>query len=856
MWKNYGVARNSTVQKAVCKDKENVLAIGSNAGNYKDPNWYQKTWTSSVVSLPISNQPDTVGQNSYLSMGGRCLYCGPDNNFIQYNIELNSPVLSTYRLDAAYTTNIFTNAECGYLTDDNFYWSFDSGPYSLILVLPVSDALPKAYIVKIDYPPNFISARLLENAPDGRLFGVFTTIETDVIFYNMFTILPKTSTTVNILNKSSYYAILDIRYVSDQYVYVAYNNFNPPISNDLYVWVGPIEDIDLSKGIQFPKQRYIQSLYSNQNLYVITEQNNTISNRFGLYTIPVSGTTNIGRISLPTEPSAGVDVDNNDTPGWQSPPVPVNTPNLTFYNWINCVMMYNNATKEVGVAVGLNVSKTIYDGKTTFKYTADTIFYALCKDGECVDVVKNRVPCTKQPKRNLCASRCMNDYAGLSANCLPLAACTDSWDSTDCENDVWGKCSDTDVSISQYINKKNIVTTFIPNGKDTDPRNYDSFYDCDGGPAYTIYGSLQTIKDFYQTYKTVENPDPSLDNLCMMNPVFKSNINPNSTTYQPFVCDYTLCVANRQVPILDVVALRGNLNEKYSDPTVGDTSSQNHYLSVTEKEVQDNIDSALLAECTTLPAVHMQNPKCQIFCSTVSGDTKRRCDDAVIEYCKSSGPSVFCSCLQSKQFLSECLDYSCTNNGDSYYTQKVQDFLAGTKCPSVCQTVIEVNKTGGNVNIDNNTFEIKCSNSPSSSGLESSGLAATAAATPSLNKWYGVGSNGKCGEIPGLDYSKSSEYRDCIAQNNKDYAKCEQDLLTSLKIPKKYYSSILDCEKANSSGKANSSKYTFFLAFAIVSFVVAIFMVSFGVVQKKKAFWATGIGFVVVAIGLTVAATT
>ena len=850
MWKNYGVARNSTVKKAVCTDKENVLAIGSSTGNYTDLNWYQKTWTSSVVSLPISNQPDPVGPYSYLSMGGRCVYCSPDNNFIQYNKILNKSVLSTYQLNTTtYTTNIFIDAEGGYLTDDKFYWIFDTGgPYSnTILVFTVGATLPIAYQVQIDFP-FYQSVKLFDNAPDGRLFGVL--VNTRAIG-SMFSILPDNTTkTVNVLYTATSYVILDIRYVSDQYVYVAYNDYtNPQIqTHDLYIWVGPIGDIDLSKGRHFPQQNYVQSLYSNQNLYVITEQNNTIYNRFGLYTIPVSGTTNIVTISLPTEPTPGSDVDNNETPGWQSPPVPVNTPNLTFYNWINCVMMYNNATSEVGVAVGLNVSKTIFDGteqKTVFKYTADTIFYALCKDGECVDVVKNRVPCTKQPKRNLCVSTCIGKFAEGSDNYLPLDTCTDYDNSDSCKSDVWGKCSDTGVSISQYIDSATVRKTFIPIGTDTDPRN-QSFYknDC---KYSTIYGSLATIQDFYQT---VGQPKPSLDNLCMMNPVFKSNLNPNSTTYQPFVCDYTLCVANRQVPIIDLVALRGNLNIQYPDPTVGDDSQKDNYLSVTAKEVQDNIDAVLLAACTTNPAVYMQNPKCQSFCSNVSGDTKRQCDDAVIEYCKASGPSVFCSCLQSKQFLSECLDYSCTNNGDSYYTQKVKDFVNGTGCPSVCQTVIEVNKTGGNVNIDNNSFKIQCSNSSPSSGLASSGLAATAAATPSLNKWYGIGSDGKCGEIPGLDYSKSSEYRDCIAQNNRDYPKCEQDLLTSLKIPTKYYSSLLDCEKAK------SNRYNFFLAFAIVSAVTAIFMVWFGVVQKKKAFWATGIGFVVVAIGLSVAAAT
>lgn len=861
MWKNNGIARNSVVMKAVCTSKNNVLAIGRTIDS---PSAVVKP---NVISLPPSNPTVPADAVTYLSPGGRCVFFSPNNsNEIYFNPVLNSGDFLKYTI-----TDTLRVTGTGYLTDANFYWVptiIDSINPTNMMVLPVGGILPTAYQIQLVGPSSIpelmkISSFLIyHQAPDGKLFGYMETVQDTRLVYkrqaNLVSISPALDGKAEVKILGSVIGrIRDIYFVNDQNVYVMYNDdYNNP--GDLRIWLGPIDTLTgfSTGGIVIQDQQYRQCLYANKILYLLTESYTASDNRFSLYTIPMSGTTNSpGLIKLPPEPVPGHDVDDLAPPGWTKPPVVPTRPNLTFYNWVDCALVYNNQSSEVGVAVGLNVSKSVGVGLVSgliYSYSVDTIFYALCEDGYCVDVTATRQPCTKQPRRNLCRSKCKGN-PDTPDTYWQGTRCDYNSDSSDCKSEVWDKCA-TANDVSQWVDGDNIYT-LTPNAQGTvvtDPRGDGHNYSC--GSSWNLYSTLSYIKDFYQN----SNPDTTMDSLCMMNPTFLSSLDENSTTYQPFVCDYTSCVANRQVSIADLVSLRQNLNAKYPDPTVQDKNNTNTTLSADQRKVQSDIDEILTDLCTK-DYKSMKSTPCQDFCKRVdlsTTDTQGKCDAAVTEYCKDSEPSAFCSCFQSKQFLSECFDSTCTNQG-GYYTQPVQKFLEGG-CPSVCQTVIDVNKAGGNVNINDNTFNIRCTQEKPSSGAYSEGFGglspAAAVKTPVVgpftpDKWYGVGSDGKCGELASLDSSKSSEYRECLANNDPEtkIATCEEKILTGLKLPDKKYKSLSDCEKAGTA-------HTLFLVFAILNFIVAILMVSFGVVRREKALWATGIGFVLVAIGLSVAA--
>lgn len=120
-------------------------------------------------------------------------------------------------------------------------------------------------------------------------------------------------------------------------------------------------------------------------------------------------------------------------------------------------------------------------------------------------------------------------------------------------------------------------------------------------------------------------------------------------------------------------------------------------------------------------------------------------DIIVTKFCydnvKSQDPDIinFCSCINSNVInqwgfgSAACLDPKCIN-GSAYHTSN--QLPPALNCPNICATIINANTSGGNIDIDNNTFIQQC-------GV-------------SLNKYYDIDSTGKCVESNYGCYSDSS----------------------------------------------------------------------------------------------------
>jgi hypothetical protein len=78
-------------------------------------------------------------------------------------------------------------------------------------------------------------------------------------------------------------------------------------------------------------------------------------------------------------------------------------------------------------------------------------------------------------------------------------------------------------------------------------------------------------------------------------------------------------------------------------------------------------------------------------------------DQAMFNYCQNHKEDPRCACFNSTLPLPACLDSDCATSG--YQTKSMKE----RECPGMCAQIIQVNETGGNVDLDNNTFVQMCS---------------------------------------------------------------------------------------------------------------------------------------------------
>jgi hypothetical protein len=209
-----------------------------------------------------------------------------------------------------------------------------------------------------------------------------------------------------------------------------------------------------------------------------------------------------------------------------------------------------------------------------------------------------------------------------------------------------------------------------------------------------------------------------------------------------FCCTQALCEQNKVQHVADFIgkcmALKDQTPECEARDVELDIKPLTTIGQACSKPIQDF--------CTANDFANMAHPRCVEWCNDVGTDPTLGgwCDGAMQSYCDNHGKAdpkngikmdERCGCLLSPVLNARCLDPNCSNR-NAYRTDKMKKEME-VECPKMCLQLINVNETGGNVQIDKNTFSIVCTDA--CKGKECEGKA--------LKTWYDCAS-GQCRVTP------------------------------------------------------------------------------------------------------------
>lgn len=868
IWKNFFITRDFQVDPKIPSTswaeglKPQVFAAGTDP--IQSNQQCIATSKGNILLAPAD------GASYYVSEGGRFVTAVAKETKITTNHTLKN--YTTFEVDTFFPIPS-RDQMIGYLTDDYFYL-YEIGA-SQMSVLQINQAMPVFQQVQLSDPifsntnPEITAEIVYAEKTDQihRLYVLFQDTGIDrgsPAWLKVYDLNSPESPPTRLDIGDGTYPVLKIVgfWISAAQVVVVVDD-EPNAS--CHVYFGQISDTAVTLGSvphTVSKRQHVQSLWQNATLYLLVAKTDATANRFELYSF-TSATAEPQNIPLPPEPS-GKDVSNLNFAGVTK----------NFFNWTGAALMFNT-DKKLRVALGLNAFKIYANNTSAKKLTVNTIVFELCESGYCVDLTTQRPPCIPAPVRNACISKCHSKPGGIDGYSL--------FDSADCQsiNDdcraLERKCDGAFGDVYTYNNGEDSwVCPFNGGSSPSTTRTLpgDAFdedtYSCKMG---TVYYGAYGVNDWYQNTYNESNKD-ALDSLCMLNPDFKSKDanDPNGAScyanlknYQ-FVCDYTACIANRAVSIDKLSGLTNlDVNASFPDTEASGTSDCPLYTDKAPKNCvmyldptyKNQIDNIIADTCATSEG--LTSTSCKTWCNDVirgkvpasSNDYANRCDAAAAEYCSKDDTSndPFCACVNSKDFLSECFDSKCTNSPIAYNTQNMYKITNGGHCPAVCDTIIDVNQVGGNVQVDNNEFDSQCSqndvvsleavpdSSPHDSGPPASVPPDSAASVPpALTTWYTVSKDGKCTAAPGLGSEETAFYQKCVLGKGSDCNDQLKKLLAENKsIPsQKYYSSLIACEQAS------EDKFKVYLGIAIFSVVAGLPLLIYGIAKKQKQYWIPG----------------
>jgi hypothetical protein len=241
---------------------------------------------------------------------------------------------------------------------------------------------------------------------------------------------------------------------------------------------------------------------------------------------------------------------------------------------------------------------------------------------------------------------------------------------------------------------------------------------CDGEFGYCMPTSNYYARVFQQN-RWDSDSNESLATACLLGMGFNNQQNAK------FCCGSKTC-RTKNIQTTDLVRLGiTNRDSKISCQgpynTDGYPTTQSVTLATTNDTLGTAVNNKLQEYCTSAndkDGNNMGDPGCQQWCKQYGHGSQGKetpyagwCDEAMRVYCKkkeTDSPEI-CNCINSPVQRAGCFDPKC-NNKDSYLTQAGWDTL--NNCGNICQQIINVNKTGGNVNIDHNQFTQECGFQP------------------------------------------------------------------------------------------------------------------------------------------------